>query len=155
MNRGIRFEIPNAYGRFLGEILKPMEVSNFDWFIGEEESYFVVDDTLGDDLFPDVIMGMNGEELQKIIDDNEYYLIFANLKAFPKGSQITDVITYEDYVESECQMVLLVIDSIYVTVYCKDLEKVEELYNHINRQGFESLEYLTDENDTRTILSVW
>lgn len=60
MNRGIRFEIPNAYGRFLGEILKPMEVSNFDWFIGEEESYFVVDDTLGDSLFPDMIMGMNG-----------------------------------------------------------------------------------------------
>lgn len=155
MNRGIRFEIPNAYGRFLGEILKPMEVSNFDWFIGEEESYFVVDDTLGDSLFPDMIMGMNGEELQKIIDNNEYYLIFANLKAFPKGTQVTDVITYEDYVKSECQMVLLVIDSTYVSVYCKDLEKVEGLYNHISRQGFESLEYLTDENDTRTILSVW
>ncbi|MEK4110962.1 hypothetical protein ABIC86_001498 [Paenibacillus sp. DS2363] len=54
MNRGVRFEIPNAYGRFLGEILKPMEVSNFDWFIGEEESYFVVDDTLGDSLFPNI-----------------------------------------------------------------------------------------------------
>ncbi|WJM10590.1 DUF2691 family protein [Paenibacillus sp. PK1-4R] len=155
MNRGIRFEIPNAYGRFLGEILKPMGVSNFDWFIGGEESYFIEGDTLGDDLFPDMIIGMNGEELQKIIENNEYYLIFTNLKAFPKGRQITDVITYEDYVESECQMVLLVIDSIYVTVYCKDLEKVKELYNHINRQGFESLEYLTDENDTRTILSVW
>ncbi|WP_339784379.1 DUF2691 family protein [Paenibacillus sp. FSL R7-0313] len=155
MNRGIRFEIPNAYGRFLGEILKPMGVSNFDWFIGGEESYLIEGDTLGDDLFPDMIIGMNGEELQKIIENNEYYLIFTNLKAFPKGTQITDVITYEDYVESECQMVLLVIDSIYVTVYCKDLEKVKELYNHINRQGFESLEYLTDENDTRTILSVW
>lgn len=155
MNRGIRFEIPNTYGRFLGETLKPMEVSNFDWFIGGEESYFIEGDSLGDDLFPDMIIGMNGEELQKIIDNNEYYLIFANLKAFPKGTQITDVITYEDYVESECQMVLLVIDSIYVTVYCKDLEKVEELYNHINRQGFESLEYLTDENDTRSKLSVW
>lgn len=84
MNRGIRFRIPNAYGCFLGEILKPIGVSNFDWFIGGEESYFIEDDTLGDDLFPDMIMGMNGEELQKIIDNNEYYLIFANLKAFPK-----------------------------------------------------------------------
>ncbi|WFR61687.1 DUF2691 family protein [Paenibacillus amylolyticus] len=155
MIRGIRFEIPNAYGRFLGEILRPMGVSNYDWFIGGEESYFIEDDTLGDELFPDMIIGMNGEELQQIIDNNEYYLIFANLKAFPKAVKITDVITYEDYMLSDCQVVLLVIDSIYVTVYCKDLQKVEELYNHISRQGFEFLEYLTDENDTRTKLSVW
>ncbi|WP_342572669.1 DUF2691 family protein [Paenibacillus sp. FSL R5-0749] len=155
MNRGIRFRIPNAYGCFLGEILKPIGVSNFDWFIGGEESYFIEDDTLGDDLFPDMIMGMNGEELQKIIDNNEYYLIFANLKAFPKGAKITDLITYEDYMLSDCQLVLLVVDSIYVTVYCKDTEKIEEIYNHINRQGFKSLEYVTDENDMRTTLSVW
>ncbi|PQP80761.1 hypothetical protein C0Q44_26400 [Paenibacillus sp. PCH8] len=155
MNRGIHFEIPNTYGRFLGEILKPLDIVDFDWFIGEEESYFIDEDTLGDSLFPDMIIGMNGEEFQKIIDNNEYYLIFANLKAYPKGAQITDVMTYEDYMVSECQMVVLVIDSIYVTVYCKDLEKVEELYHHINGLGFESLEYLTDENDTRTKLSVW
>ncbi|WP_458126492.1 DUF2691 family protein [Paenibacillus sp. Z3-2] len=155
MNRGIHFKIPNTYGSFLGEILKPMDIVNFDWFIGEEESYFVVEDTLGDSLFPDMVIGMSGEELQKIIDNYKYYLIFANLKAYPKGTKITDVITYEEYMVSDCQMILLVIDSIYVTIYCKDLEKVEELYNHINRKGFESLEYLTDENDTRTKLSVW
>lgn len=155
MNRGIHFKIPNTYGSFLGEILKPMEVSNFDWIIREEESYFVVGDTLGDSLFPEMIIGMNREELQKLIDNYKYYLIFANLKAYPKGAQITDVITYEDYMLSDCQMVLLVIDSIYVAVYCKDLEKVEGLYNHIKRQRFQSLEYITDENDTRTKLSVW
>ncbi|MDQ0496786.1 DUF2691 family protein [Paenibacillus brasilensis] len=155
MNRGISFEIPNSYGSFLGEILKPIDISYFDWFIGGEESYFIVDDTLGDSLFPDMVIGLNGEGLKKTIDNNKYYLIFANLKAYPKGAKIIDVVSYEEYIASECQIVLLVIDSVYVTVYCKDLEKLEDLYDHIKRQGFESLEYITDENDTRTKLSVW
>lgn len=155
MNRGISFEIPNSYGSLLGEILKPIDITNFDWFIGGEESYFIVDDTLGDSLFSDMVIGMNGEELRKIIDNNKYYLIFANLKAYRKGAKIKDVMSYEEYIVSECQIVLLVIDSVYVTVYCKALEKLEDLYDHIKSHGFESLEYITDENVTRTKLSVW
>ncbi|MCP3779082.1 DUF2691 family protein [Paenibacillus sp. MZ03-122A] len=155
MNRGISFEIPNSYGNHLGEILKPIDITIFSWFIGGEESYFIVDDTLGGSLFPDMVTGMDGEDLKKIIDYNKYYLIFANLKAYPKGANIIDVMSYEEYIASECQIILLVIDSVYITVYCKDLEKLEDLYDHIKRKGYKSLEYITDENDTRTRLSVW
>ncbi|MFG1733020.1 DUF2691 family protein [Paenibacillus sp. 843] len=155
MKRGISFEIPNSYGSFLGEILKPIDITTFNWLIGGEESYFIVDNNIGESLFPDMVIGMNGEDLKKIIENDKYYLIFANLKAYPKGSNIKDVISYDEYLSSECQIVLLVIDSVYITVYCKDLEKLEDLYNHIKKQGFESLEYITDENDTRTGLSVW
>lgn len=56
MKRGISFEIPNTYGSFLGEILKPIDIPNFDWLIGGEESYFIVDDTLGDSLFPNMVI---------------------------------------------------------------------------------------------------
>lgn len=99
MKRGISFEIPNTYGSFLGEILKPIDISNFDWLIGGEESYFIVDDTLGDSLFPDMVIGMNGEELKKIINNNKYYLIFANLKAYPRGAKIIDVMSSKNYEE--------------------------------------------------------
>lgn len=102
-----------------------------------------------------MVIGMKGEELKKIIESNKYYLIFANLKAYPKRANIKDVISYEEYLLSECQIVLLVIDSVYISVYCKDRESLEDLYDHIKKQGFESLEYITDENDTRTGLSVW
>jgi hypothetical protein len=155
MKRGISFEIPNSYGSFLGEILKPIDITTFNWFIGGEESYFSVDNHLGESLFPDMVIGMNGEELKKIIESNKYYLIFANLKAYPKGANIKDVVSYEEYLLSECQIVLLVIDSVYISVYCKDRESLEDLYNHIKKQGFESLEYITDENDTRKGFSVW
>lgn len=102
-----------------------------------------------------MVTGTDGEDLKKIIDYNKYYLIFANLKAYPRGANIIDVMSYEEYIASECQIILLVIDSVYITVYCKDLEKLEDLYDHIKRKGYKSLEYITDENDTRTRLSVW
>ncbi|MFK4300587.1 MULTISPECIES: DUF2691 family protein [unclassified Paenibacillus] len=155
MKRGICFEIPNSYGSFLGEILKPIGITSFNWFIGGEESYLIVDDKLGDSLFPEMMIGMKGEELKQIIENKKYYLIFANLKAYPLETKIIDVMSYEEYLLSECQLVLLVIDSVYIAVYCKDHKKLEDLYEHIKRQGFESLEYITDENDTRTRLSIW
>lgn len=155
MKRGIQFHIPNAYGSFLGEILKPIGISNYDWFVGGGESYVVVDDTLGESLFPNHAPCMTGEELQRIVEDQKYYLIFADLKAFPRGDAVPDVQTYKDYAESDCQIALLVIDSCYTAVYMKDAEKREELYNHVKRLGCERLDYITDENDSRTRISVW
>ncbi|MEK3828487.1 DUF2691 family protein [Paenibacillus sp. FSL K6-1558] len=155
MKRGIQFQIPNEYGSFLGEILKPIKIADYDWFVGGEESYLVVENSLGESLFPDRVMGMAGEELQTMIDDNKYYLIFANLKAYPRGTAIIDIETYEDYVESDCQLALLVIDSSYVAVYIKDAEIREEMLEHIKRIRYEALDYITDDNDVRTKLSVW
>ncbi|MFC0213421.1 DUF2691 family protein [Paenibacillus chartarius] len=34
MIRGIRFELPNPYGRILGDILKPLHAADFRWYIG-------------------------------------------------------------------------------------------------------------------------
>lgn len=155
MKRGIQFHIPNAYGGFLGEILKPIRISNYDWFVGGGESYVVVDEALRESLFPDRAAPMTGEELQHIVEDQKYYLIFADLKAFPRGAAVPDVQTYKDYAESDCHIALLVIDSSCTAVYIKDAEKREELYNHVQRLGCERLDYITDENDNRTRLSVW
>ncbi|WP_407944606.1 DUF2691 family protein [Paenibacillus swuensis] len=52
-------------------------------------------------------------------------------------------------------MVLLVVDSSYVTVYCKDNKILDDLYLNAIDKGFENVEYITDENDFRTRLSVW
>ena len=39
--RGISFEIPNAYGRYLFEILDNIEITEFIWRIGGGEAYYV------------------------------------------------------------------------------------------------------------------
>ncbi|CAM3474054.1 DUF2691 domain-containing protein [Paenibacillus lupini] len=155
MNRGVSFEIPNEYGKYLAEILKPIEITASNWYIGGEESYIVGDGTLNIPLFDGEIFGMEGSSLKDIIENNEYYLIFANLKAFPKETEVFDIPSYEEFLNSSCQLVLLVIDSSYITVYCKDQDQLEGIFINANSLGFDKVNYITDENDFRTKLSVW
>lgn len=154
MLRGVSFEIPNEYGRFLGQILKPFKTEEYNWWIGGEESYTLVEGEL-EALFPELINDMDGETLKNIIENNEYYLIFQDIKAFPKTFKTSEIKTYDEFINSNCILALLVIDSSYVTVYCKDTEVLEGIYNNSKEQGYLNLNYITDENDFRTRLSVW
>ncbi|GAB6989090.1 hypothetical protein JCM16418A_11400 [Paenibacillus pini] len=82
MIRGISFEIPNQYGRFLGDILKPFDTEEYSWRVGGEESYLIVNGTLGEPLFPEEIECMEGKTLKSILEENDYYLIFQDLRNF-------------------------------------------------------------------------
>lgn len=112
------------------------------------------DDKLGELLFPEEINDMDGLILKRFLEDNKYYLIFADIKAYPKGRNPANIETYEEFVNSDCELVLLVVDSVYFTIYC-NRKKLETLYNNAKLNGFEDLQYITDEKDTRTRLSVW
>ena len=81
--RGISFEIPNAYGKYLFEILDGINIKGLTWKVGGGESYFIENNTLGNPLFPTNCI-INGEGLHKEISREDYYLIFVDLKGFPK-----------------------------------------------------------------------
>lgn len=154
MRRGISFEIPNEYGRFLGKILEPVDVAAFDWQIGSGESSIVVDDRLDNELFSDEKNVIKGRRLKNLLDANTYYIIFANLQAFPKN-EVARVETFEEFLESSCELVLLVVDCSYATIYCKNQETIESIHYNAITWGFENVEYIIAENDFRTRLSVW
>ncbi|CAM3870534.1 MULTISPECIES: DUF2691 family protein [Bacillus cereus group] len=153
MKRGIFVDIPNEYDNLLWEVLKPIDITAFDWRVENEESYFRLSDGLGPELFSEDNKVMSGLELKKLIKDNIYYLIFADLKAYPKGEVLEEIETYEEFKESKCELVLLVADCTYVTIYAKDQKAIELMYENARNQGF-YVEYVTDENDGRTRLSV-
>ncbi len=155
MKRGISFEIPNKYGSFLGEIVKPIDMTDLHWRVEDAESYLVVKDQLADELFPKHLNIITGMGLKEYLEKNRYYLIFADLKAFPIGEILKDVETYEEFANSTCQLVLLIADSAYATIYCKEKEHIEWLYQNAKSLGFKNIQYITDENDTRIKLSVW
>ncbi|MGN7403539.1 DUF2691 family protein [Cytobacillus praedii] len=155
MKRGISFELPNKYGSFLGEIVKSIEMTELHWRVEDVESYLVEKDQLTDELFPKQLNGIAGLNLRDYLENHTYYLIFADLKAFPSGEILKNVETYEEFVNSTCQWVLLIVDSVYATIYCKEKEQIEWLYQNAESLGFKNIQYITDENDTRIKLSVW
>ena len=155
MIRGISLEIPNQKGNILSKVLQPINITEFNWSIGHGESYLVVDGQLDEDFFSQDVKIMDGKLLKKNIEDNQYYVIFADLKAFPKSENVTNIETYEDYIKSECQLIILVVDCSYTTIYCKDKENLDRLYQNAKDSGFKNVQYITDENDTMTSLTAW
>lgn len=153
VKRGIHFKIPNTYGRFLADMLSPIDITSYSWFVGGEESYRVKNGDLHHPLFPEKTK-MDGETFSHLIHQDEQYLIFANLKAFSKGP-VKDIETYEAFRDSNCELTLLIVDSTFVDIYCKDETLLESLYQHALACGFGEVSYLTDANDTRTSLTVW
>ena len=154
MRRGISFEIPNEYGSLLGDVLKPIDITAFNWRIGSGESYMVVNDQLDQELFSEDREIIQGVELKSLLETNKYYIIFAELQAF-SIEEISHIETFEEFTQSECELVLLVVDCSYVTIYCKNQMAIKLLYKNAINCGFEDVEYITDENDSRTRLSVW
>lgn len=149
--RGVSFEIPNKYGKQLFDILKEVDISRWDWQIGGGEAYVIENDTLGTDLFG-TITNLTGKELIKLISENEYYLIFADLKASMKIESELKIETYEDFLESDCQFVFLLVDSSYVTIYSKSKATIQSLYDQAVAAKYKKVEFITDGNDERTTL---
>ncbi len=153
MKRGVSFLIPNAYGRYLAEILEPINCSKYQWKLERStEMWKKVPEQRDEDLFDDanVVAGVDFDDL---IKRNIYYIIFATINAFPNGTQLSNIDTYEDYVKSDCEICLLIADCSYVEVYCKDPLLINKLYDNANAKGFEKLGYINEENDYRTKMS--
>lgn len=152
--RGLSFEIPNNYGQHLLDILEETNLKDMNWWIGGGESYRIQNNTLGDSLFPEdwQMEGISGEKLYKLISQQEYYLIFCDLKGFPKNSDAKEVATYAEFLESDCQFVLNLVDSSYTTIYSKNQTTIESLYTKVIILGYENVSYLEDEIDGNTTL---
>ncbi|SES18385.1 Protein of unknown function [Gracilibacillus ureilyticus] len=149
--RGLSFEIPNAYGKYLFDILNGTNLNELTWKVGGGESYFIENNTLGKALFPTPCL-LDGRVLFKEISKENYYLIFIDLKGFAKESEVREIATYQEFVESECQFILLLVDSSYVTIYAKDEMIIKKIFAKAVTAGYKNIEYITDENDERTTL---
>ncbi|WP_269318269.1 DUF2691 family protein [Exiguobacterium sp. KJ 601] len=153
MRRGLRFTIPNQYGQFLKAILSPIPLDQYRWKVIDEESYIVKDGHLNRLLFSDSIV-IDGRQFAELLTQHEHYLIFVDIKAF-QSHMSSEIVTYEDFLHSTCEFALLVTDSQDVTIYCKDQEMLNSLYQNASWYGFEDVTYITRHNDSRTRLSCW
>lgn len=153
LRRGLRFTIPNQYGQFLKAILSPIPLDSYQWNVVDEESYIVKDGQLDRLLFPESTV-IDGHQFAELLTYHKHYLIFVDIKAF-HSNMSSEIATYEDFLHSTCEFALLVTDSQDVTIYCKDQEMLNSLYENASWHGFEDVTYITSHNDSRTRLSCW
>lgn len=143
---GVRFEIPNEYGNLMHHVLKPINIKNYNWGIGEDVEIYKSSNADLEDVpifNKDMVLG---DDLYEFIKSNIYYIIFMNLKAFPIGCEIKNIDTYEDFLNSSCEIIIFISDCSYVDIYCKDKNMIKELYNNALKQNYSSLSYINESN---------
>lgn len=143
MELGLSFEIPNEYGSFLNSILEPVKCENYKWYIENDEIYLTLNDTLMEKwLFEEEII--SGEEFKNLIK-KKYYVIFAEIKAFPKEMDIERIGSHKEFLNSSCELMVLASDCSYFRVYCKDEVLLEELFINAENNGYKNIKYIIED----------
>lgn len=137
MLRGVTFQWDRAEDFFLNLALL-MDVITYDWYV--------------DDI------DLNGFEFQsgkfsgaafKNILCKLSLLSFVRIRRYPIGSAVNDMDTYQDYLESDCDMLVLFYDGGFYELYEKDEDLIHRTFQLCAEKGFDQVEYTTDENDQR------
>ncbi|MFP3513816.1 DUF2691 family protein, partial [Peribacillus sp. SIMBA_075] len=84
------------YGSFLKDILQPVNVQSFNWHIDNIETYTTSNDRPNGELFPQNGTILKGLELKEVIETEQVYVIFAELRAF-QGAVTSPPQTYEEF----------------------------------------------------------
>jgi len=150
---GISFRTPNKHGQILKDILNEINFDKYYWHITETQAW-KSGNQMAEDLFEEKNF-YDGHTVQTIIDFSKYYVVFANITAFLDQNKIIPLENYNEYLKSECQMAIFIVDVIYVDVYCKDIKNLEIIKNNAIQNGYTEIKNITEENDRRTRFSVW
>jgi len=149
---GLNIRVKNATDNFLYKIFNGIDLSGYIWEIAEDDIMCIKNGEHTQGLFNSNIM--NGEEFLSCISIDDYYMIFADIKAYPVGYNYSEIDSYEDYLISDCQIILLCADSTFIDFYSKDMTILEKVYENCINYGLEEVTTFTEENDSRTRMSI-
>jgi hypothetical protein len=151
MNIGIHFHAPEDENFFLSvlSLLEPFNFKNYSWQVDASEIYlkdscgnFTSEALLDDDQF------ISGNKLEQNLRNKNYFLIFLTICAFPElGKSIsTRILTATDFINTDCEFVLSIVDGFDISILCKDEELLTTLYQHVQDLGYVDTKYLTENN---------
>lgn len=133
--------LKNEYDIILNKIFHDIDCSNFRWKIEDEE-------VLGEhvEFFFDKTDYSNNE-FQNMIQ-KEHYPIFLNLQMYYKNSDVNDIKNYEQFLTSSCQLILFIVDNIFVEIYAKNQTILEKISKNAVDFDFSNIEYINESLDT-------
>ena len=113
MIRGICFCVPNGCPKLFEKILHDIDIIKYTWENIENDNQVYRLNKNNDFLFTKPFY--TGYEFKKLISSNNYYSIFVHLHAY-FTNELQKIDSYYDFLNSKCQMIILLTDSIFVEV---------------------------------------
>lgn len=140
---GIEF---NSEGNILNKLFKDINFDNYIGDIVQQEALFKHQEEI---KLPSII---KGSTLKSYLNE-DYFFIFLNLRLYPKEKEIVTINNLQDYMNSECQIMILIHDVTYLEIYSKNQDILEKICNVLKKEKV-SYTVKTEENDNRTEMYV-
>lgn len=150
---GLDIKVKNGYSNYLNKIFNGIDLFNYVWEINADDFLYSENGEVKGDFFGADVL--NAEEFIKCISRDSYYMIFADIKAYPLGNERIEIKAFEDFLKSSCEMVILCTDSAFIEFYCKDREVLDKVYNNCIDNGFEKVEYKSVADVAERSLIAW
>lgn len=150
---GLDFEVKNEYNNYLNKILNGINLFNYVWELNDDDFIYSENGELKEDFFGADVL--NAEEFTKCISRDSYYMIFADIKAYPIGSERIEIKTFKDFLISNCVMIILCTDSGFIEFYCKEKEILDNVYTNCINNGFEKVAYKSAADVSERCLIAW
>ncbi|MEA4828105.1 MAG: DUF2691 family protein [Clostridium sp.] len=150
---GLDIKVKNGYSNYLNKILDGINLFNYIWEINADDFLYSDNGEVKEDFFGADIL--NAEGFIRCISRDSYYMIFADIKAYPLGSERAEIETFKDFLRSSCVMVILCTDSSFIEFYCKDRRILDQVYNNCINSGFEKVEYKSADDVSERSLIAW
>lgn len=149
--RGISFRITQTMDNvILWPIFECINVKKYKWYNIASQNE-VWSDSFGNNLFDKNYY--DGKSFYKQIKLKQY-IVFIKLQAYWETGEFGEIHTYEEFLESDCQILLLINDCEFVEIYAKDPIIIESIFTNATTNNYEDIEYITDDNDGRTKMDV-
>ncbi len=148
--RGISFKVPQQKPDLLPTILNGIGAEAFCWhhIMDQNEAWTLPN--RGDFLTESCY---EGSAFLSAISE-PHFVIFLKLQAHPANGAFAELHNYEDFLKSDCAVLLLICDCEFVEIYLKDAALLNRIRENAENAGFGGITILTDENDARTKLDV-
>jgi hypothetical protein len=138
--------IPNAYGKYLADILEPIPYTEYDWLIGWDEVHLVEDNEMSGGFLFEEERVIDGQRLYDKAISHRYYLVFLTLSAFSKSGDIGKIENYKGFIESDCEILITLYDCSYVFIWCKDNSTLSRIHDSAISNGFEDIKYICEDD---------
>ena len=80
--------------------------------------------------------------------DNNYYLIFADIECY-LNHNFTNIYDYQDFLNSDCYLLIIIVDNVFVDIYAKSKEMIDKLKENAIKYNFSDIKIISDFKDKR------
>jgi len=169
---GLQFEVENKRNSYLKKIFESIDLSVYYWEIVSDQIRYEVNGIEDQGLFNSCVVEelkkrdmikpntterlerndycseliIDGKSFVKAIKMDNYYFIFSDLKAYSNNEVWGNIETYEDYIDSCCELIFMCVDSVFIEIYCKDEAILRTIHDNCIKNNFDAIKVISDDD---------